>query len=161
MSKNFFTSFHYSIFVLAMILPSCWSGEQTKTPRTKGLFVLNVLDSEWHDDCHIKGSINVPFAQLEEFTDNLDKEEADIVLYCSNYMCSSSGHGCRILAKKGFKSVSAYEGGTAEWYQRGLPVEGPAKKSYLTRQMSPPAHDDESCVVISAEKLAEKMGIEI
>ena len=44
-----------------VLLPSCgWDS------GSKPSFVLvNVLDKEFYDDCHIKGSINVPFENLE------------------------------------------------------------------------------------------------
>lgn len=123
-----------------------------------GLVVINVLDKEPYDDCHIKGSVNVPFTQLSAYAQNLDPETAEIVVYCSNYMCSTSGHACKQLMKMGFKHVWAYEGGTAEWYQMGLPVEGPCKNSYLTQKMTPPPHDGESTVaVITAQELAKKL----
>jgi rhodanese-related sulfurtransferase len=149
------------VFVLSILLLSGCGTEEQRTDGEKksGLFVINVLDKEWYDDCHIKGSINVPFAELDSFVKKLDTEKSEIVLYCSNHFCASSMYACKHLKELGFKHVWAYEGGTAEWYQLGLPVEGPSQRAYLTKKVEPdrPAADNES--VITAQELAQKLEI--
>jgi len=148
--------------VLAIvILPAC-SREETQQPAQKktGLFVINVLFKPFYDDCHIKGSINVPFPELETFVQNLDPENTEIVVYCSNYMCTSSGQACKRLKELGFKKVWAYEGGTAEWHQKKLPVEGPCQRPYLTKENVQHQQEgqDAGCV-ITAEDLAKKLQV--
>lgn len=138
-----------AIVGVVILLPSCWS-----KPKKSGLLVVNVLSEPLYDDCHIKGSINVPYGELDTFFEILDPE-AQVVFYCSNYMCTSSGYAAKKLKDKGFEHVWAYEGGTAEWYQLGLPTEGPANEAYLKKEISPVERD---VPVISAWELAKKMG---
>src|SRR5437773_1427644 len=104
------------VFILGimscMVIPACFWNNKDQMPKTKqnGLVIINVLNTPLYEDCHIKGSINVPFESLESYiSENIDKN-AEIVLYCSNYMCAASGQACKLLKKCGFTNVWAYEG---------------------------------------------------
>lgn len=134
------------------ILPGCWQGS-----KKGGLVVVNVLDKELFDDCHITGSINIPLDQLEQNMDTIERD-ADLVFYCSNYQCTGSWYAAEKFSAHGFENVAAYEGGMAEWYQAGLPVEGKCLKAYLSK----PSHkieDEEtsSIALITKEQLVQKM----
>jgi len=152
--------------VLALV-SSCRLFEQQTTSGTvaKPAFVIvNVLDKEYYDDCHIKGSINVPFENLKSYAKaNWDKDTTEIVVHCTNYKCTASAAGWEMLHALGFKKVFAYEGGTAEARQVGIPVEGPCKEGYLqdyekVASTSDKKNDGESSVVIiSAEDLKKKL----
>ena len=139
--------------MLLLLLPACFTGG-----KKGGLYVINVLDGEHHADCHIKGSVNVELDALENFVKDLDKDTAELVIYCSNYMCTASGFAAQQLKEMGFKRVWAYEAGMAEWYQKGLPVEGPCKKGYLEKVMEKPGLDQKEDIgIISTDELARKM----
>ena len=128
------------------------------------MVVINVLEKNLYDDCHIQGSVHVPFEMLERYVQQNLNKDTEIVLYCSNYMCSASGQGCKILKRLGFEKVYAYEGGTAEWYQNKMPVEGPCTAGYLQKQLTPIDHNqqEESVVtVISMQELARKLHLNI
>lgn len=137
------------------VLPACWSwGSKQEQAKLTGLVVANVLDKASYDDCHIRGSIHIPFEQVKEYAQEHIDKNAEIVLYCSNYMCSSSGYARQQLLDMGFKNVLVYEGGTAEWFQQGYPVDGPAQQPYLQRVMqAPPAQP----YVIDAQTLKKKI----
>ena len=106
-----------------------WDGKQT------GLVVVNILDENLYKDCHIKGSINVPFARAEGYIRKRIDPHAEIVLYCSNFMCRSSSSIRRKLLTVDFDNVWVYRGGTAEWFQLGYPTVGPAKETYLHKKL--------------------------
>ncbi len=145
----------FGLLVSSLILLSgCW-GEQKKS----GLVVINVLDKEFYDDCHIKGSINIPLEDVQKQIGTIDKN-AEVVFYCSNYQCTGSEYAALKLRKEGFGNVSVYEGGMAEWYQAGLPIEGPHKQAYLSKPSRQIMHDEESEIpLIAMEKLAKKMDV--
>lgn len=152
--------------VLAL-LPACWPfGKKTETSaHNQNLYVINVLDKNSYDDCRIAGSINVPFEQVETFAKDLDRS-AEMVVYCANYMCTSSMAAAQKLKEMGFENVWAYEGGTAEWYQMNLksegkyPVEGSCQAGYLSAANEKPAEVAPSLVaVISADELQQKMTV--
>ena len=144
----------WGFLVLATILGGC---SCLNHHHHNQLLVINVLDPYLYEDCHIKNSINVPFEQLEAFAKELDRN-TQLVLYCSNYLCTASIFGARLLRKMGFKNVWAYEGGMAEWHQKKMPIEGLAQQSYLTMQTKPVADDGaEKDLVITAQELEQKM----
>ncbi len=85
--------------------------------------VVNVLSKDHYDECHIEGSINAPFDELEKHAQSWDKQK-EIVVYCASYICSASKNAYHKLKKMGFTHVHAYEGGTKEWKEKGFPVNG-------------------------------------
>lgn len=140
------------------LLPGC--GETATPAKKSGLVVINVLDKDTYEDCHIAGSINIPFDSIDAALDTIEKN-AEVVFYCSNPMCSASGYAATQFQKAGFANVSVYEGGTAEWYQKGLPIEGASCSDYLRQPVKPVEHEEGGPRVISAEDLAKKMGFEL
>lgn len=94
------------------------------------LLVVNVLDHQFYEDCHITGSINVPFQEIEAFAKDIPKSTI-LVVYCARYECHASEQAYRDLKRFGFTNVYEYSGGMAEWYQKGYPTTGPATEKYL------------------------------
>lgn len=141
--------------VLIGVLTGCsWFGKDSAGDSK--LQVINVLELDQYQDCHIKGSIHVPFDQLEKYANGLN-HETELVFYCSNYRCTASGYAAKLYNKLGFKKAYAYEAGMAEWYQMGLPVEGSCKANYLQIKMEPiPA--EAGVQVITTEELKTKLG---
>lgn len=153
--KNMKRLIFFSLLIL--LLPACWEGQ--KQEKKSGLVVVNVLDEELYNDCHIQGSVNIPFEKVDELADTIDKG-AQVVIYCSNYQCTSSEYVAKQLRNKGFSNVCVYEAGMAEWYQKGLPVVGDRKKAYLKKTCSRLTEDDKSEIpVISTQELAQKMQV--
>lgn len=87
------------------------------------LTLINVLDHDSFDDCHIKGSINIPLQYLGREVASWDRNR-NIVVYCSNHDCSMSQEAYEALTRLGFTNVRAYEGGIAEWHALHHPSEG-------------------------------------
>ena len=68
---------------LLALLPSCW---QQSAPQKQGLVVINVLDKELYDDCHIKGSMNIPFEKVDQLAEQLIKMRvSNLLLKLSMY----------------------------------------------------------------------------
>lgn len=131
--------------------------------KEASMIVVNVLDKEFYDECHIKGSIQVAFDNVEEYFKNIDRN-TPIVTYCSNYACTASGFVAQMLTDMGFKNVKAFEGGMAQWYQKGYPVEGTckggtigSKSSYLTMENNPSGEEEAGVVVVSVDDLHQEM----
>lgn len=118
-----------------------------------GFLIINVLSEEYFNDCHIKYSVNVPLDSLSEYAYGLDRHK-HIVVYCASYTCSASRSAWYKLDEMGFDNVFAYEGGMAEWYQRGFSMQGACKKEYLSTHVQEPAQvEDKRIKIISAEEL--------
>ena len=144
----------FSILSL-LVLPACWD---TKVEKPK-FVIVNILDKKLFDDCHIKGSINVPFEDLKDYAPkHWDKEETEVVVHCSNYKCTASGTSFKILKELGFKKVSAYEAGTAEAKKQGIAMQGPCQEKYLDDYKKPDGYQETAEVtVITTENLKKKM----
>lgn len=97
--------------------------------------LINVLDEQTYADCHIEGSTNIPFDQLEDSVFDWDRNNK-IVVYCANYLCPMSRLAWQKLERMGFKNIWAYEGGIVEWHQMGLPVAGACSMEYLSKPAS-------------------------
>ncbi len=146
------------VVVCAMFLPGCWPFGSQETSSKPELVIINVLDKADFDDCHIAGSINITFDEFESKIPSLNKNN-HYVIYCADYMCMSSGFCAKLLKDAKFEHVWAYEGGMAEWHQKGYPCQGPAQGEYLTSEnmdMSDEG-DEKEVPTISAEELKAKM----
>lgn len=103
---------------------------ELKIKKNPSLKVVNVLGKMLYNDCHIAGSINSPLRFLEEQAKSWNKHE-EIVVYCACAECDASLKAYRLLTYLGFTNVWEYDEGIREWFQKGKPVEGPCKDSYL------------------------------
>lgn len=139
-----------------LLLPSCGWMSSSQTPK---FVIANVLDKEAFDDCHIKGSINVPFIDLKDYAlQHWDKDATEIVVHCSNYSCGASSEGYIMLTKLGFKQVWAFEGGTAEAKKFGIPIVGSCQETYLQKYEKPEFYAEKNNIaVISVENLKKKI----
>ncbi|NBQ17511.1 rhodanese-like domain-containing protein [bacterium] len=153
MLKNSMKKFFGAALLLAL-LPGCFDFGKKKVAPS--LVVVNVLDKEYYDDCHIPGSIHVPMAEVMEAAQKEGwTKDTQVVVYCANYSCTASSSVCKQLVEAGYENACAYEAGTAGWAQAGLPVEGPAQSPYLTQENKPleDAAQHGSIRVISTEEL--------
>ena len=101
-----------------------------KIEQHSDLIVINVLDEKFYRDCHIKGSIHIPLNRLESKVHDWNKSQ-EIIVYCTNYMCTASSAAFKILQKSGFKNIAAFKGGMKEWKDKDFPSEGPCTLDYL------------------------------
>lgn len=129
--------------LLLLILSGCNMGSQAE--KIPAFVLVNVLSKELYDDCHIKGSIQLDYDAVVGYANkHWDKENTEIIIYCSNFMCSASGEVCGQLRAAGYKKVRAYEGGMAEAYTKGIPVVGPCKQDYLKQAEKPAGAKEEA-----------------
>ena len=124
--------------------------------KKPNFIVINVLDYENYSDCHIKGSISIPVNKIDEIKKIVDKD-AQIVAYCAHYKCGISAEARKKLLEMGYKNVLLYEGGIAQWHQKGFPTEGACKKEFLSEIVQKPQREKEAHE-ITAQELKDKMG---
>lgn len=164
---------------MALLLTSCSCerGKEVSVPspekQTAMIFnpqqfaLVNVLDEEFFDMCHIKGSVNITLDQLEKYAQkNWNKDTTQIVVYCSNYMCTASFAAAQQLMDLGYKYVWAYEGGAAEALhmapELGFEMQGTdCKASWLSSYEKPTfdeeVHKESAVKLISAQDLKKKI----
>lgn len=144
----------FSAFMVCvgLLLTGCWGGSAKKSK----LVVINVLDKKLYDDCHITGSIHIPFEDLDDRMNSLSKND-EYVFYCSNYACTAAPFSAKKFKDAGFENVAVFHGGIVEWYQKKYPYVGPAKEDYLKEDNEPLDDDDHEVSVIKAEDLKSKL----
>lgn len=156
LKNRYLNIFGYSLTVLFLaFFGGCWKSCEKKESLT--LKVINVLDKSYFNDCHIKGSINIPFEEFEKNLKNLSPND-HYVLYCSNYACTAAPYAAQLMKDMGFAHVALFPGGVVEWYQKGLPCEGLGQLQYLKEDnpiLDADAHGDLEC--LTPEKLREKL----
>jgi rhodanese-related sulfurtransferase len=94
------------------------------------IIVINVLSAQSFEECHITGSINIPYAELPEKLNSIDKNKK-VVVYCAHKDCPAAGDAYRSLEAAGFTNIFYYRGGMREWLQTDLKTEGICKATYL------------------------------
>lgn len=118
----------FSLISCLLVVTSACSWFSKKTEPQ--LVIINVLSLEDYEDCHITGSIHVSFDDIEDTIKSFDKQNS-YVIYCADYACMASGYVAKLMQEQGFEHVWEYAGGMNDWFNKGLPVEGPCKKAYL------------------------------
>lgn len=83
---------------------------------------LDVRDLEFYSDEHVKGSINIPYGDLDLRFRQLDSNRW-IITYCTWPNEETSALAAQVLRSKGFKNVTALKGGFAAWVNAGYPTE--------------------------------------
>ena len=124
----------------------------------KKLLVINALRKQYYKDCHILGSINVSLDDLGAYAQKLDKS-TPIVVYCASYSCPVSRKAWHILNDLGFTNVRAYEGGMAEWTQKGYLAKGACQEEYLSRQESSETSDVKTITAEALKAAMEEAGL--
>lgn len=109
--------------------------------KENNIRVVNVLTEYYHNDCHIKDSINVPLPELVDKADAWDHAQK-IIIYCALDACDAGEKGCILLKQMGFTNVYDYRGGIKEWFQLNYPTEGPAISEYLHTKWLPAMQDE-------------------
>jgi rhodanese-related sulfurtransferase len=149
--KNKGISFILSGLVICVLTSGCWSSNK----KARGPLVINVLDKALYDDCHIPGSIQVDFDRVESHLKNTPKVR-EIIVYCSNSMCTASHFVVQKLLDVGYTNAKVYAAGMAGWFLAGYPVEGPAQAPYLKKAL-PIADEAHAFPTISTKELAERL----
>lgn len=132
-----------------LFLSGCWGTKQS-------LYVVNVLDSSLYNECHILGSINVPYVDVAQWAEGIDKN-VEIVTYCSNYACTGSEFAAKQLIDMGFTDVWAYEAGMHDWHKKGYPETCTKESVYLQQGNPEPSQDVSDVPSLTTEQLYQKM----
>ncbi len=101
-----------------------------KIDQIPDLTIINVLNDETYIDCHIPGSINIPYDRLLETVASWDKEK-EIVLYCAQSSCPKSKEAYELLTDLGFYHLFEYSGGMKDWIKKGFDTVGICTMKYL------------------------------
>jgi len=84
----------------------------------------NVLTKDYYKpDKNIPGSLWISVDEIEQKLPALGvQKEDEVVVYCGSFQCPSSKRAAEKLVRMGYRNVSAYEGGIADWAEGNLPL---------------------------------------
>jgi hypothetical protein len=122
------------------------------------LLFLHVASQEADSDCRIKGSLRVPFKELDVFVEQHKKvrSELELIIYSATNQSHEVHDVWRQLREQGF-NAKVLEGGLCVWINKGFPSEGLCRASYL-KEAEPISHYQEhKSVMISVEDAKKKM----
>jgi rhodanese-related sulfurtransferase len=89
-----------------------------------GLVVVEALPEEYYRSGHIPGAAHLPLENLDRRAASVLRDRlAPVVVYCASEACENSHIAAKRLTELGYKDVSIYPGGKADWKQRGYPLE--------------------------------------
>ena len=100
-----------------------WALERFKS--SEAIFIDCRLKEDY-DLGHIKGAVNLPWEQFDEYFPQLKSilsESKEIIAYCDGNECELSLLLARELVGLGYENVNVFFGGWLEWKKAGLPVE--------------------------------------
>jgi rhodanese-related sulfurtransferase len=92
--------------------------------RGDDFVLVEALSPRLYASVHLPGAVNLPLESIEVAKGVLPDEGAEIVVYCMDPDCATSGETVRELAEMGYENVRRYAGGKQDWIDAGLPVEG-------------------------------------
>ena len=82
-------------------------------------FIVDLRDSEQFQNGHITGSINIPFLNLSNRTNEIPQDKS-VILVCE--MGNVSPNAGELLKKEGFEELLILKGGINEWRIQNLPL---------------------------------------
>jgi rhodanese-related sulfurtransferase len=94
---------------------------KAKLDRGDDVRLVMALDRQAYDRLHIPSSLH--FDDVEEAVKQLDPHD-EVIVYCSNPLCSASVHAYMLLHSRGFNNLYRFAGGLEEWSEAGYPLEG-------------------------------------
>ena len=103
--------------------------EELKAALDRGdaLVLVETLPPNMFEAAHLPGAINVSRDDVRRLADErIPDKNADIVVYCADLACRSSGQVALTLQALGYTRVREYKGGKQDWVDAGLPVEAGA-----------------------------------
>jgi rhodanese-related sulfurtransferase len=108
------------------------NAEELKEKLNRGddFKLVMTLDRDAYERLHVPGSLH--FDNIMEAITQLDPRD-EVVVYCSNRLCSSSINAYLLLRSYGFDNLYRFAGGLEEWSDAGYPLEGSMAKELAMR----------------------------
>ncbi len=151
-----------SLVFLILAMPGCaWFGKKPQAAEPT-LRLVDANTEKIYKDAHIPGAVHVDLGRIEEAAAGWNKE-TPVVIYCSDYTCTSSHMVAKQLKELGFNDIAVYAGGINEWYQRSkenkekYPVEGEAQHELLQKEVTQTVSTEGDVHIITAEELSKKL----
>ena len=98
---------------------------QAKINRRDKFTLVETLAEDHFRQGHLPGAINLPPDKIHDRASKvLPDKSAEIVVYCSSATCTASERATEELERQGYERVLRYVGGTQDWVDAGMSLEG-------------------------------------
>ena len=125
--ERYYLSLPLLIVIFLLIYSSSTKGGKKISPQflislanNENAFIVDLRNSELFNQGHITGSINIPFNNLDQRTNEIKEKDKPIILICE--MGSASPNAGETLKKEGFINILILKGGINEWKMQNLPL---------------------------------------
>tara|TARA_B100001029_G_scaffold113850_1_gene94132 strand:+ start:108 stop:512 length:405 start_codon:yes stop_codon:yes gene_type:complete len=125
--EHYFLSAPLLILIILLLISNSKKGGKKISPQTlislsnqDNAFLIDLRDSESFQNGHITNSINIPFNNLAQRTNEIKEKDKSIILICE--MGSVSPNAGEMLLKEGFTNILILKGGINEWKMQNLPL---------------------------------------
>jgi rhodanese-related sulfurtransferase len=72
---------------------------------------------------HIQNAVNLPLNEMDELHEKIiPNKDILIITSCDSYLCTTSTNCFNKLKALGYKKISEFSGGLADWKANGLPT---------------------------------------
>lgn len=89
--------------------------------------LVEALPEQYYAEAHLPGAVRINIDEVAELAPGLlPDRDAAIVVYCASSTCRNSHTVAAKLRAGGYRDVSVYADGKADWIEAGLPVESGA-----------------------------------
>lgn len=96
---------------------------KAKMDRGDRFALFEVLPPMYYRKHHLPSAINLPPTQVAAIvTERVPDRDAEIILYCWDHDCPTSGWAATELEKLGYTNIREYSGGKKDWVDAGLPM---------------------------------------
>ena len=125
--EHYFLSAPLVILIILFLISNSKKGGKKISSQTlislsnqDNAFLIDLRESEAFQNGHITNSINIPFNNLSNRTNEINQQDKSIILICD--MGSVSPNAGEILKKEGLTNVLILKGGINEWRMQNLPL---------------------------------------
>ena len=125
--EHYFLSVPLVILIILFLISNSKKGGKKISSQTlislsnqDNAFLIDLRESEAFQNGHITNSINIPFNNLSNRTNEINQQDKSIILICD--MGSVSPNAGEILKKEGLTNVLILKGGINEWRMQNLPL---------------------------------------
>ncbi len=96
-----------------------------KIERGEAFVLVDALPPLAYAGAHLPGAVNIPPDRVDDLASRrIPDLDTEVVVYCANHSCESSGEVGDRLVELGYRNVLHYSGGKQDWRDAGLPLEG-------------------------------------
>lgn len=119
--------------------------------------IMRIVDKTPYGDCHILGTVTVPYDTLDDYVKKYPKD-AELVVYCETDNSYLARQAALLLRALNYSNIFIYSDGMGYWHSLGFPTRGTCTCQKNNKQASKQEKIN-GVTELSAQELHAKMDI--